>query len=285
MVILAIETTGPLASAAIYKDGAAAYRINGSEFSHLSECVPMITELMADEGISGADLDAVAVSCGPGSFTGIRIGMATAKGLAQVWNKPIVEVPTLESFVYAEMPYTATTLICPLFDARRSQVYAAAFRRTGAMARTYSAVPEDGGKVEVVVPEGAYALEEYLDLVREAAREGDTLFFLGDGSRKFEEQIRTNLEGPCCGEGPAFGVEFAAEEHYLQRADSVAVLAARLFKEGRLKDCYSAQPNYLRAAEPDRQKKKNAAAEVGSIRAAGRTGGGSRRSLAPEDER
>ncbi|MBQ3931770.1 MAG: hypothetical protein II725_05790, partial [Firmicutes bacterium] len=101
----------------------------------------------------------------------------------------------------------------------------------------------------------------------------------------FEEQIRIYLEGPCCGEGPAFGVEFAAEEHYLQRADSVAVLAARLFKEGRLKDCYSAQPNYLRAAEPDRQKKKNAAAEVGSIRAAGRTGGGSRRSLAPEDER
>ena len=249
MVILAIETTGPLASAAVYRDGAVSYRINGSEFSHLSECVPMITQLLKDKGLSGADLDAVAVSCGPGSFTGIRIGMATAKGLAQVWNKPIIEVPTLESFAYAKMPYNATTLICPLFDARRSQVYAAAFRRTGAA--------ECGGEVRTVVHEGAYALEEYLDLLRDAAREGDTLFFLGDGSRKFEEQIRTHLEGPCCGEGPAFAIEFAAEEHYLQRADSVAALAAKLYEEGRLKDCYTAQPNYLRAAEPDRQKKKS----------------------------
>ena len=95
-------------------------------------------------------------------------------------------------------------------------------------------------------------------MVRDAAREGDTLLFFGDGSRKFGEQIRTYLEGPCCGEGPAFAVEFAADEHYLQRADSIAVLGARLFEEGRAKDCYTAKPNYLRAAEPDRQKKKNA---------------------------
>ncbi|MBO4862247.1 MAG: tRNA (adenosine(37)-N6)-threonylcarbamoyltransferase complex dimerization subunit type 1 TsaB [Firmicutes bacterium] len=241
MTILAIETTGPLASAAIYRDGRAVFRMNDSVFSHLQECVPMITELLKDEGLSGRDLDAIAVSCGPGSFTGIRIGMATAKGLAQVWDKPIVEVPTLESFAYADMPYNRTTLVCPLFDARRSQVYAAAFRLK-----------------DTVVPEGAYALEEYLDLVREAAREGDTLLFFGDGSRKFEEQIRASLEGPCCGEGPAFAVEFADDGHYLQRADSVAALGAKLFEAGRVKDCYTAQPNYLRAAEPDRQKKKSA---------------------------
>jgi tRNA threonylcarbamoyladenosine biosynthesis protein TsaB len=247
MVILAIETTGPLASAAIYKDGATDCISNSSVFSHLQECVPMIKALMADSETYPEDIDAVAVSCGPGSFTGIRIGMATAKGLAQVWDKPIVEVPTLESFAYAETPYTRTTLVCPMFDARRSQVYAAAFRLKDA-----------------VVPEGAYALEEYLDMVREAAREGDTLLFLGDGSRKFAEQIRTYLEGPCCGEGPAFAVEFADDEHYLQRADSIAVLGAKLFGEGKVKDCYTAQPNYLRAAEPDRQKKKNAA-ESGRI--------------------
>lgn len=252
MTILAIETTGPLASAAIYRDGCSVFRMNDSVFSHLQECVPMIKALMEGEGIYPEDIDAIAVSCGPGSFTGIRIGMATAKGLAQVWNKPIVEVPTLESFAYAEAPYTRTTLVCPLFDARRSQVYAAAFRLK-----------------ETVVPEGAYALEDYLDMVREAAREGDTLLFLGDGSRKFEERIRTYLEGPCCGEGPAFAVAFADDEHYLQRADSIAVLGAVLFEEGKVKDCYTARPNYLRAAEPDRQKKKSVSA--GSTAAGGRT--------------
>ena len=256
MVILAIETTGPLASAAIYKDGATVYAINGSEFSHLSECVPMIKALMEDEGVKGEDLDAVAVSCGPGSFTGIRIGMATAKGLAQVWNKPIIEVPTLESFAYADMPYTHSTLICPLFDARRSQVYAAAYRRSAEWEDRCCVPSANGPELKTVVPEGAYALDEYLSLLEQAAWDGDTLFFLGDGSRKFEDRIRTCLEAPCCGESVNVSVEFAADEHYLQRADSVAVLAAKLFEEGKVKDCYTARPNYLRAAEPDRQKKK-----------------------------
>ncbi|MBR5734667.1 MAG: tRNA (adenosine(37)-N6)-threonylcarbamoyltransferase complex dimerization subunit type 1 TsaB [Desulfovibrionaceae bacterium] len=254
MTVLAIETTGPRASAAIYRDGAAVYTMNDSNFSHLQECVPMIKALMEDEGVRPEDIDAIAVSKGPGSFTGIRIGMATAKGLAQVWDKPIVEVPTLESFAWAEMPYTGSTLICPVFDARRSQVYAAAFRRTGAMSEWHSAVLEGRGSVQTVVPEGAYALEEYLELLQDAARDGDTLFFLGDGSRRFEEQIRIFLEGPCCGEGPSYCVEFAADEDYLQRADSVAVLGARLFEQGCVKDCFTAQPNYLRAAEPDRKK-------------------------------
>ena len=261
MTILAIETTGPLASAAIYRDGKTVYTSNDSVFSHLQECVPMITKLMADEGVSPDDLDAVAVSCGPGSFTGIRIGMATAKGLAQVWNKPIVEVPTLESFAYADMPYTHSTLICPLFDARRSQVYAAAYRRSAEWFGSCCVPSANGPELKTVVPEGAYALDEYLSLLEQAAWDGDTLFFLGDGSRKFAEQIRMFLEAPCCGEGVNVKVEFAADGHYLQRADSVAVLAAKLFKEGKVKDCYSAQPNYLRAAEPDRQKKKSAASE------------------------
>ena len=259
MAILAIETTGPLASVAIYRDGKACYYINDSSFSHLQECIPMVKKAMAEEGVRPEDIDAIAVSKGPGSFTGIRIGMATAKGLAQVWDKPIVEVPTLESFAWADMPYTRNTLICPVFDARRSQVYAAAFRKDcGADDLCCTVKVGNAPKVRTVVPEGAYALEEYLQLLQEVAWDGDTLFFLGDGSRRFEEQIRTFLEGPCCGEGPGIEVEFAADEHYLQRADSVAALGARLFEEGKVKDCFTAQPNYLRAAEPDRKKKKPA---------------------------
>jgi len=257
MTILAIETTGPLASAALYRDGKTVFRMNDSDFSHLQECVPMVKALMESECTEPSDIDAIAVSRGPGSFTGIRIGMATAKGLAQVWNKPIVEVPTLESFAWADMPCSHSTLICPVFDARRSQVYAAAYRRSGEFMDLCCAAVGKEAEVRAVVPEGAYGLDEYLDMLAQAAWDGDTLFFLGDGSRRFEEQIRMDLGGPCCGEAPSIEVRFADDEHYLQRADSTAVLGAKLFAQGQAKDCYSAQPNYLRAAEPDRQKKKN----------------------------
>ncbi|MBR5730980.1 MAG: tRNA (adenosine(37)-N6)-threonylcarbamoyltransferase complex dimerization subunit type 1 TsaB [Firmicutes bacterium] len=257
MLILAIETTGPLASAALYDDGIVSCVKNSSEFSHLSECVPLMEALMAEEGVQGGDLDAVAVSCGPGSFTGIRIGMATAKGLAQVWDKPVIEVPTLESFAYADLPFARSTVICPVFDARRSQVYAAAYRRLPESGTECCAAVMPQKDIKTLVPEGAYALEEYLELLREAAWEGDTLLFFGDGSRKFEEEICGFLEGPCCGEAPGTEVAFAEDEYYLQSADNTARLAARLFEEGRIKDCYTARPNYLRAAEPDRQRKKN----------------------------
>ena len=257
MLILAIETTGPLASAALYDDGIVSFVRGSSDFSHLQESVPMIETLLKEEGVGPAQLDAVAVSCGPGSFTGIRIGMATAKGLAQVWNKPIIEVPTLESFAWADLPFTHSTLICPVFDARRSQVYAAAFRRT-AGSEDSCCVPMDVKipEVRTIVPEGAYALDEYLQLLQDAAWDGDTLLFFGDGSRRFEEDISAALDSPCCGEGPAIEVAFAEDEYYLQRADYVAVLAAKLFEEGKFADCFSAQPNYLRAAEPDRKKEK-----------------------------
>ena len=257
MLILAIETTGPLASAALYDDGMVSFVRNSSDFSHLQECVPMIKALLSEEEADPAQLDAVAVSCGPGSFTGIRIGMATAKGLAQIWNKPVIEVPTLESFAWADIPFTRSTLICPVFDARRSQVYAAAFRKMSGLEDS-CCVPSAGNITEVrtIVPEGAYGLDEYLQLLSDAAWDGDTLLFFGDGSRKFEEQICAALEAPCCGEGPAVEVAFAEDDYYLQRADNVAMLAAKLLAEGKVKDCYSAQPNYLRAAEPDRKKEK-----------------------------
>ena len=256
MIILAIETTGPLASAALYDDGIVSFVQNGSNFSHLQECVPLVKTLLAEEEVSPESIDAIAVSCGPGSFTGIRIGMATAKGLAQVWNKPVIEVSTLESFAWADLPFTRTTLICPVFDARRSQVYAAAFRRDPGAGASCCVPQKEISEVKTVVPEGAYALDEYLELLKEAAWDGDTLLFFGDGSVRFEDEIRAALEAPCCGEGPAVAVEFVSEEYYLQRADNVAVLGAKLFAEGKTKDCFTAQPNYLRAAEPDRKKEK-----------------------------
>ena len=97
-VILAIETTGPLASVAL---SGFPELVNQTHYSHLEEIAPMVKEILAASGVDPAELDAIAVSRGPGSFTGIRIGMATAKGFAQVWDKPVICVPTLASFAFS----------------------------------------------------------------------------------------------------------------------------------------------------------------------------------------
>ena len=131
MRLLAIDTTGAFSSTAIYDDGIIAQIINEDDYSHLQKLVPGIKLLMDEEEVKPEDIDAVAVSRGPGSFTGIRIGMATAKGLAQIWNKPIVEVPTLATFAFCDYSWTdeENALYCPVFDAKRMQVYAAAYEK------------------------------------------------------------------------------------------------------------------------------------------------------------
>lgn len=230
MILLAIETTGPYASVAIYRDGVVREIINKTDYSHLQQITPMALEILKQCGIAPAELDAVVVSRGPGSFTGLRIGMATAKGLAQIWDKPIVCVPTLESFAYSEDPRPENALVCPVFDARRSQVYAAAFL---------------GG--ETVVPEGAYAVEEYLDALRKAQNGTMAAIFYGDGVSVYKDAITGGFEP----------VLFAPEEFALQRAGNVARLAAKLYAKGELSDCYSAEPEYLRQAEAERKLKAN----------------------------
>ncbi len=157
MKILAIETTGHFASVALNKHQI----MNDTDYSHLEEIVPMCQEILAAEKIRGNDLDAIAVSCGPGSFTGIRIGLATAKGLAQIWDKPIVCVPTLQSFAYRD---GVKGIVVPVFDARRSQVYGAIYK----------------GK-NVLLDSGAYDIEEFKLKLEELSKNENEIHFYGDG--------------------------------------------------------------------------------------------------------
>ena len=228
MLILAIETTGPLASAALYDDGMVSFVRNSSDFSHLQECVPMIKALLSEEETDPAQLDAVAVSCGPGSFTGIRIGMATAKGLAQIWDKPVIEVPTLESFAWADLPFTRSTLICPVFDARRSQVYAGAY---------------EPGSRTAVVEDSAWDPDELISRLRDVSGAYDRIVFFGDGIEPWKEKI----------EGSGLVFETAPEDARYQTACQAARLAAVMYGAGELCDCYTASPEYLRLAEAERK--------------------------------
>ena len=251
-VILAIETTGPLASVALSgvrgpvecsaatEDGFLEL-VNQTHYSHLEEIAPMVKEILQTAGMQPEELDAIAVSRGPGSFTGIRIGMATAKAFAQVWNKPIVCVPTLASFAYMDVdpqaiegfPEGVDPFICPLFDARRSQVYAGVYRP---------------GSKDPLLPDGAYDVPAYLEKLGALLASGKAAVFFGDGCDAYREALE-NSGLPCV---------FAPQNVKFQLAHADLKLALELYAEGELTDCYHAQPEYLRLAEAERKLKAGA---------------------------
>ena len=127
MRILAIESSSLVASVAIVEDGVtlAEYTAN-FKMTHSQTLLPMIDSMVSLFGIDLSTIDAIAVSGGPGSFTGLRIGSATAKGLGLALDKPLIHVPTLDGTAYNL--YGAKGLICPIMDARRNQVYTGIYR-------------------------------------------------------------------------------------------------------------------------------------------------------------
>ena len=146
MRILGIETTGPFCSAAILDGDDIEERLSEEKLNHLTALTPMIEELLACGGFRLTDMDAIAVSAGPGSFTGIRIGVSTGRGLNQVSGVPLISVPTLFAFGCSEYEGNKMGTVCPLLNARRGQVYAGA----------YNDFCE-------IVPGGPYMLDEFLE--------------------------------------------------------------------------------------------------------------------------
>ncbi len=213
MNILAIETTGHFASVAL---GMRQIK-NDTDYSHLQEISPMCLEILAAEGIAGTDLDAVAVSRGPGSFTGIRIGLATAKALALVWDKPVICVPTLESFAYRD-DIGENTVAVPVFDARRNQVYAGIYK----------------GRKELLKA-GAYETEDFKERLQsclDGEAFGSIVKYFGDG-----------------------GYLLCKEPSGDQEAKQLLKLAEEMLSQGRIDTAFSAEPEYMRVSEAERKLK------------------------------
>ncbi|MDR1571499.1 MAG: tRNA (adenosine(37)-N6)-threonylcarbamoyltransferase complex dimerization subunit type 1 TsaB [Clostridiales Family XIII bacterium] len=234
MLILAIETTGPAASVAL-ADGAGPVRerLSDEGMGHLKNLVPMISGLLAECGHTLGDVGCIAVSEGPGSFTGIRIGVATARALAQAAGLPAIGVPTLEAFAYSLPGYSG--LVCPIFDARRGQVYSG----------LYSA-----GAPETLIAGAAREAEGLFGEIRgvawETRPERDLLFF-GDGAAMCAGMIES--VGACCG----IAARVAPPEALMQRASSVARMAADMLKAGKAKGFSELLPVYMRMAEAERR--------------------------------
>lgn len=190
--VLALETTGQIASAAlaIKQDDAAAYRFaerhSRETFNHLTELFPILQHLLSAEGLKLSDLDAIAVSAGPGSFTGMRIGVSAARAIAQATGVPLIKVPTLETFVFSDA-YQYGFVACPVFDARRGQIYAGAYRLVQGGHEGLGIEAEDASvsasteTLETLVPGGAYDPADFFEqLTARGIRIEDDAQFFGD---------------------------------------------------------------------------------------------------------
>ena len=242
MNILAIETTGAKASVAVINDkGEVFMEASDQKLNHLQNLMPMVDILLVKRGMSIDDVNYIAVSEGPGSFTGIRIGVSSARALAQALGVETISVPTLKSFLYNVPEYKG--ILCPIFDARRGQVYGGAYRWTAI------------GQYTEVVPGGAYELQELLELLEEERKPETEITFFGDGIIPYKEQIMNwkdaSLNNNIC-------VLFAKDDVKLQKASSVARLALDIYRSGKSKRLYDLKPVYMRKAEAERKLEENA---------------------------
>ena len=243
MNILAIETTGAEASVAVINEkGEVFMEASDQKLSHLQNLMPMVDILLSKRGMSIDDVDYIAVSEGPGSFTGIRIGVSSARALAQALGLKTIGVPTLKTFLYNTPDYRG--VICPIFDARRSQVYGGAYRWSS-----------DGQTFEEVVTGAAYDLDQLLAQLEVAAREAASrgikeITFFGDGVIPYREQIMKWQASSLNGN---IRVLFAEDDKKLQKASSVAKLALELYRTDKMKSLYDLKPVYMRKAEAERK--------------------------------
>ena len=207
MKILGIDSSGLVASVAIVEDDRLVAEYNLQyKITHSQTLLPMLEEIRNRIHLDMQTIDAIAVAAGPGSFTGLRIGAATVKGLGLALGKPIIPVPTLEGMAYN--CYGTDLLVCPIMDARRNQVY------TG----LYIFEKEDRIRMKSVMEQTAVGFDELAAKLNDLGRE---VLFLGDGVPVFAEAMKELLRIP---------YYFAPAHMNRQRAASVAALGKEKFE-------------------------------------------------------
>ena len=235
MKILGIDSSGLVASVAIVEDDRLVAEYNLQyKITHSQTLLPMLEEIRNRIHLDMQTIDAIAVAAGPGSFTGLRIGAATVKGLGLALGKPIIPVPTLEGMAYN--CYGTDLLVCPIMDARRNQVY------TG----LYSFEKEDRIRMKSVMEQTAVGFDELAAKLNDLGRE---VLFLGDGVPVFAEAMKELLRIP---------YYFAPAHMNRQRAASVAALGKEKFEQGIFEDAADHAPEYLRLSQAERERQEKA---------------------------
>ena len=224
MIILALDTSGPVAGVALMADGVIRYEaMTMNAMTHSQSILPMAEEAYRRAGLDMQQTDYLAVTVGPGSFTGVRIGVSTVKGLAHSLNKPCIPVDALEAMAAGVQPFSG--VVCPIQDARAGQVYGAAFQ---------------GNTLSRLLPDQPVRLEDYLEQV---AAFHQPLLFLGDGMPVHRQAISEILKEQ---------VLFAPAHLSFLRPSAVAQLAWSRMDTA--VDYLALSPLYLRPPQAERQK-------------------------------
>jgi len=232
MKLLAIDSSGMTASVAIINEDitVAEYTVNHKK-THSQTLIPMLDEIcrMTEQDLS--TFDAIAIAKGPGSFTGLRIGSASAKGLGLALNIPIAEVMTTDALAYNM--YGTDRVICPLMDARREQAYTGLYEFVGSGNEYH---------METILEASALPVEEVIAKVNEIGR---PVVFLGDGVPVFKEKLAENVK---------VDYIFAPQGKNRQSASSVGALGLKVFAEGKAVPAEEHVPEYLRLSQAERER-------------------------------
>jgi len=228
--LLAIETSTLVGSVAIMQNGQLAYeQVLGIREDHSSRLMPAVDDALRHVGWSPRDVDVYALAIGPGSFTSLRVGLATVKGLCMATGAAVVAVPTLDVMALAFMG--CRWRVCPMLDARMNEVYGAVYEWR-----------EEGQNK--LTPDRVASVEDIL-----AGWENSPVVCFGSGAELYRERIEKTLGDNCRFVDRSFG---------LPRASRVAVAATKRFALGETDDIDLLEPVYLRKSEAERARDRRA---------------------------
>jgi len=225
MIILSVDSATPVAGVALIDQN----KILAENFlnignTHSEQLLPLIEQTLKGVKLSLQDIDGIAVSIGPGSFTGLRIGLATAKGLAQVADIKLVAVPTLDAL--AQNVVGSDGYICPILNARKGEVYTALFETTDSRLNRIS----------------EYQALSPIALCEQLKEFGKTVTFLGDGVFEYRQVINSQIGNLA---------RWAPLHNLLPRASSLAVLGLKELEQGKSENIFTLTPFYLRKSEAE----------------------------------
>lgn len=227
MNILTLDTSGATASAAVARDGCLIGEISLRHGkTHSQKVIPMIEALLDMLDMKKQDINLLAAVIGPGSFTGVRIGVVTIKAMAYALNIPVAEVSSLMSLAstISERP----GVVCPIIDARNRQVYTGVYK-------------VNADSIEILYPDSGVTVEALAENLKKLDSE---VHFVGDAVPVYRDFFANQ----------GFKAYFAPDELFTPRAAAAARLAWQLYGKGQVSDAFKAAPNYLRKSQAERLK-------------------------------
>ena len=240
MNLIAIDSSGMTATVSLMRDGVLAGTYTTChKKTHSETLLPMLEELGRMTEYDNHKADAIAVAAGPGSFTGLRIGAALAKGMAEALKIPIVAVPTLEAMAYQF--YGVSDLVCPMMDARRNQVY------SGIYSFEYDAECKACQLVECKPQEALDVVSQCRAADEIAEKNSKRIIFLGDGISVYGDLICENRDSE---------IIFAPPHRNAQDAACLAALAEVYYRAGKVTPAEDFAPEYLRVSQAERVRRE-----------------------------